>query len=174
MLKIKPVLVVFALLFLSPYIKAELQESKENYFSIAFEEKLAISTEQLNAQILKIEEWWHPGHTYSGKSENLFVDLKKRHCFCERLGNQGTVRHLDLVNYQPNKLIRFRGGLGPLQALPVNGVLDFTISAIDTKHSLLKVTYKVSSNSPQLKAWPSAVEQVLSEQIKRLVAKVNQ
>lgn len=131
--------------------RAELLESSGHYFSIAFEEKLPVSAEQLNKQILKIEKWWHPGHTYSGKSENLFIDLKKRSCFCERLGNQGIVRHLDLVNYQPNKLFRFRSGLGPLQSLPINGVLDFAITSTGENQSSLKVTYQVAGNTPELK-----------------------
>ncbi|TQV72949.1 hypothetical protein FLL45_15920 [Aliikangiella marina] len=172
MLKIKTKLLLIILIFFVPNAHAEILEANEHYFSIQFEEKLPVKVERLNKQILKIEYWWHPSHTYSGKSENLYIDLKKRHCFCERLGDQGIVRHLELVNYQPNKLIRLVGGLGPLQTIPVNGVLDFSMASNSDGTTTLKVTYQVSGAVPGLKAWPGPVEQVLKQQFERLVNKV--
>ena len=164
---------LLVLLFCSSGISAAVVDQQERYFAIKINQALAVSAEELNAQILQIDEWWNPDHTYTGDSNNLYIDLEKE-CFCERLPYGGYVNHLSLVYYQPGVLFRFVGGLGPLQSIPMNGVLELRIKPVSETQSLLEVSYLVGSNSPGLKNWAGPVNRVISEQISRLAKQVEQ
>lgn len=138
-----------------------------NNFDLRYEVKVNASLEKLTATFENVGTWWHPDHTFSGDSKNMSFD-KKSLCFCESLENGGFVRHLDWVFYQPGQKARFVGGLGPLQTLPVDGVLTFYFKSESKGESRLTVTYRVSSSGDRLKGWPKAVHQVLGEQVGRL------
>jgi len=151
--------------------RADVVEQQDNFFSIKYEKSLLVSAAQLNQQILDIASWWHPDHTYSGKSDNLYLDVKTERCFCERIEN-GFVSHLAVVYYQANHLLRLQGGLGPLQNIPVSGVMDIRLKKLDDNHTQLVLTYQVSGNIPALDKWAVPVNQVIGQQFSRLIAKV--
>ena len=158
--------ITFAL-FSSLALNAEVLKESPNSFDLTYEVKVNAGLGKLTSTFENINSWWHPDHTYSGKSENLTLD-RNRNCFCEVLENGGFVKHLDWVFYQPGKKARFVGGLGPLQTVPVDGVLTFDFKVGEKNTSLLTVTYSVISSEERLKGWSSAVNNVLGEQIKRL------
>ena len=166
--------VLILIAFISNPLSADVVQESEQYFELRFERTLSVSVDKLDHQILQIQSWWHPDHTYSGDSENLFLDVKKLGCFCERIGTEGLVRHLQVANYRPKSILRLTGGLGPLQSLPVSGVLDFTMTQNKSNTAQLVVTYKVSGSAPDLKSWVKPVNQVLGEQVDRLVKKVKE
>ena len=51
--------------------------------------------------IREIGEWWDPSHTFSGDSHNLSIEEKAGGCFCEKLADGGSVRHLVVLNLVP-------------------------------------------------------------------------
>jgi uncharacterized protein YndB with AHSA1/START domain len=115
-----------------------------------------------------IGEWWNPEHTYSGKSENLSIDVLNNGCFCEMLGNGGIVRHMTVVYANPGKALRLSGGLGPLQGMGAAGSLtwDFKPSSVGTA---IEMTYTVGGYAPGgLGSLAPAVDRVLAEQMDRL------
>jgi len=63
-----------------------------------------------------IGEWWNPEHTYSHDGRNLSIEEKPMGCFCEKLPNNGWVRHMEVVFLAPAKMLVMSGGLGPLQS----------------------------------------------------------
>lgn len=82
-------------------------------------------------------EWWNDGHTWSGNAENMYISAQANGCFCELLPElkdapegvrRGSARHMSVVQASPPNVLRMRGGLGPLQSEPVDGVLTITIS----------------------------------------------
>src|SRR5579863_8892937 len=77
-----------------------------------------------------IGKWWNPQHSYSGRSENLSIELRPGGCFCERLPNGGGVVHMTVVNLQPGKLLRLSGALGPLQSMGVAGSLSWSLTPV--------------------------------------------
>src|SRR5262245_53478787 len=63
----------------------------------------------------KLGTWWDSEHTYSGKSENMSLDVRPNGCFCEKLGAQSSIVHMTVIYADPGKILRMTGGLGPLQ-----------------------------------------------------------
>src|SRR5690242_1104075 len=51
--------------------------------------------------IHNVGDWWSPSHTFSRDSHNLSIEEKPMGCFCEKLPNQGSVRHMEVVFLAP-------------------------------------------------------------------------
>ena len=115
-----------------------------------------------------VAHWWNPSHTFSGNALNLSIDPAVGGCFCEKLANGGGVRHMVVVYADPGKVIRFQGGIGPMQALGVTGTMTWTISA-DGPGTKLEVVYAVGGYSPHgLQGMSVASDRVVGEQVTRL------
>ena len=112
--------------------------------------------------------WWNSQHTYSGKSENLVVELRAGGCFCEHWeGN--SIEHARVIYAVRDKHVRMEGGLGPLQDMAVAGILNWSIALKDTK-TVLTFTYRVRGADASLDKTAEIVDKVMGEQITRLVA----
>ncbi|WP_428028264.1 SRPBCC family protein [Altererythrobacter sp.] len=81
--------------------------------------------------------WWNSAHTWSGDSANLSLKPQAGGCFCERIPEdpdpkkitlEGSVEHMRVIQAFPEKVLRMRGGLGPLQSEPATGVLTIVLS----------------------------------------------
>lgn len=117
----------------------------------------------------RVGEYWHPDHTFSGSSANLYIEDRPGGCFCESLENDGFVRHLDVIVARPGSLLRLGGGLGPLGEHAVTGALSLALQAADGGTSLT-LTYRVSGHVPQgFATWAEPVSGVLRQQVERLV-----
>ena len=78
------------------------------------------------------------------------------------------MQHGQVVAVQPGRTLRVVASLGPLQELPVNGVLTFTIAMQETK-TILRLTYRVSgAPDAGLDKLAPAIDQVMGQQFKRL------
>jgi len=74
------------------------------------------------------------------------------------------------IYVQPNKLLRLSGALGPFQAMPVTGVMTYTLEpGADGKSTALTVEYAVSGGTGMDKIAPM-VDKVLAEQSASLKA----
>ena len=80
------------------------------------------------ALVHDIGQWWDPEHTFSGDSHNLSIEEKPMGCFCEKLPNQGGVRHMEVVRFAPGKTLVMTGALGPLQTMAVAANMTIQIS----------------------------------------------
>ena len=89
--------------------KAEVVESSDSGF-LARNEALinAAPLRVYSALTERIASWWDPAHTFSGDARNLSIDPKPGGCFCERLADNGGVRHLTVVLLSPGKEFRLR------------------------------------------------------------------
>jgi hypothetical protein len=124
--------------------------------------------EVYNKMYRDIGKWWSSDHTFSGKASNLSIDATAGGCFCEKLDDGGSVRHMMVVYADPGKMLRLQGGLGPLQALAVTGTItfSFTESGEDTK---LTCSYAVGGYSPGgIRKLAPIVDMVLGQQLKNL------
>ncbi len=72
--------------------------------------------------------WWSPSHTFTGDAANLYLEPRAGGCFCERLPNGGSARHLEVLLVAPGALIRMSGGLGPLQGHGVAGSMTWAFT----------------------------------------------
>lgn len=121
----------------------------------------------------RLGEWWNPSHSYSGKAANLVLDPRAGGCFCERTEDGGTVEHGRVVYAQPGQALRVHGALGPLQASGVSGSLTWTFEAVPGGTEIIQ-TYVVGGYIPGgADKLAAPVDQVMSEQLGRLAARLN-
>jgi hypothetical protein len=120
------------------------------------------------AALITPARWWDSQHTYSGNAANLTLDAKAGGCWCERLADGGSVLHLIVVYAAPGKGLRLRGGLGPLQAMGIEGALSFSLKGGNDATDLT-VTYAVGGYAKEgFDNLSKAVDGVLGEQVARL------
>ncbi|HVJ02553.1 MAG TPA: SRPBCC domain-containing protein [Sphingomonas sp.] len=108
--------------------------------------------------------WWDKAHSYSGDAANLSIDARPGGCWCEKIAGGG-VEHMRVVYVAANETLRMRGGLGPLQQMPVTGVLTITLKPVAAGTELV-ATYAVAG--PGLAALAAPVDAVLGSQWPRL------
>ena len=115
-----------------------------------------------------IDQWWSADHTWSGDASNLSTDMELGGCFCEKLPNGGEVEHLRLIFFSPGNEIRWKGALGPLQSMPVDGLMIWQIQPNEGKQ-VVTFTYHVWGNPPGgLAGIAPAVDGVIGEQLASL------
>jgi len=158
-------------LFLPSLVQAEVIYSSEQAFTVRHEVILENSRpDQVYKALFKdISKWWNSEHTWSGDAANLKIRTKKSAGLWEKLPQRGWVCHLRLIFWQKNKLLRFEGGLGPLQGTAVQGKMDWKIESAEKGASRLVLTYQVwGPPSASLQNLASPVDQVLGGQVRRL------
>ena len=148
---------------------ATTSEVSASGFVSTFREEVEATPAEAWTAITQVGRWWDSGHTYSGDASNLSLDAVAGGCWCERWDGN-SVEHMRVVQALRAKTLRLEGGLGPLQARAVNGVLTFGLAANGAK-TTLTVTYRVrGSPDAGLDKVAEAVDGVLAEQVKRLAA----
>lgn len=137
-------------------------------FTIEHKARIAATPQAVWAVLVRPAEWWSPAHSYSGAAANLSLDPRPGGCWCEALPGGGGVEHMRVVYAAPGDTLRMRGGLGPLQALPVSAVLTVTLRAVPGGTDAV-LHYAVAG--PQLEPLAAPVDAVLAEQFGRLRAR---
>jgi len=117
------------------------------------------------------QKWWSKDHTYSDDSANLYLDPQATGCFCEKLPGKGSVEHAHVVYAQPPRVLRMVGGLGPLQAEAVSGVLTFKLDPEGGAATKVTLSYVVSGRVRSgAEAMAVTVDRVLALQLAGLKA----
>lgn len=138
-------------------------------FVVTHRKEVKATPQQVFEAIGRIDKWWNGAHSYSGQASNLGLDLNAGGCFCERWDG-GSVLHATVVYVAKGSAVRLIGGLGPLQALPVNAVLTFGTGVVEGK-TMLNVTYRVGGNAEAaLDKLAGPVDGVIGEATARLIA----
>jgi len=115
-----------------------------------------------------VGDWWSPAHTFSGDAHALTIDNRAPGCFCERLPNLGTARHMEVVMAAPGEKLVMRGAMGPLQSMAVTGAMTIDLSP-DAGGTKLVATYAAGGYVPAgFNTWAARVDSVLTEQFTRL------
>jgi len=164
----RAVLLTLALLFAGP-LSAELTQSTEQGFTV--EHGITTAAEPYVAWrtlTAHIDQWWNPAHSWSGEAARLYMKTERGGCFCERLPDGGFAEHLRIIYLAPGEEIRFEGGLGPLQTMPVQGRMTWKIEPTESG-STIRFTYRVFGHPEGgLAAIAPAVDGVIGEQLQRL------
>ncbi|MFN3191908.1 MAG: hypothetical protein ACE361_15460 [Aureliella sp.] len=148
---------------------AEVRSAKPDGFSIAIKVESPLEADAtFRALVDDFAKWYDASHSYSGKAENLSLDLK-RHCMFEKLPNGGFVRHMEIAYYHPNqRVIRLLGGLGPLQEMGVTGALTFAVKPAEGGGASTMLTYRITgADDQELNKIAPIVDQVLEGQMGR-------
>ena len=134
---------------------------------------MAAAPAQAWAAMLEPAGWWNGEHTYSGDPNNMWIELRPGGCFCERIpASGGEIEHMRVVYVAPPSTLRMTGGLGPLQAEAVTGVLTVTL-APDGDMTRITWDYVVGGymRTPMAGLAP-LVDQVVGEQLLRLATRL--
>ncbi|MBZ5610270.1 MAG: ATPase [Acidobacteriia bacterium] len=163
-------LVAASLLALAPAAATpEVVDSSSGGFTVKTTLNIhAAPAEVYHRLIRNIGDWWNPRHSFSGDSHNLSIEEKVMGCFCEKLPNQGGVRHMEVVFLAPGQRLVMSGALGPLQPLAATATMTIALSAVEggTK---LEVTYAVAGYLPAgMNSFAGPVDSVVAEQFTRL------
>lgn len=138
-------------------------------FLVTHRHEVRATPQQIYEAIGRIGRWWNDVHSYSGHASNMTLNLAAGGCFCESWeGN--SVQHAQVIQARRGSLVRLQGALGPLQPLPVNAILTFSISTSGDK-TLLTVTYNVAGNADAaLDKLAGPVDSVIGEAAERLAS----
>jgi hypothetical protein len=145
----------------------KVQDSASTGFTIKQTYNVGAAPDEVYRRFVRVGEWWNSAHTFSGDAHNLSIEEKAMGCWCEKLPGGGAVRHMQVVNFAPGRLLRFTGGLGPLQAMAATGAftVQFTAAEGGTR---VDVTYAVTGYSPAgLNTLAPVVDSVFTEQLTR-------
>jgi uncharacterized protein YndB with AHSA1/START domain len=147
---------------------AKVESSTPDGFVSASSATLSLSPAAVWAALVNWGVWWDTAHTYSGKPGVLKLEVKPGGLLQEQWDG-GQAWHAQVVNALPPSLLRLHGGFGPLQSLPVNAVLDFTLKP-EGNGTRLAMTYRVAGSPvSKLDALAAPVDAVMSAGFARLV-----
>ena len=146
---------------------AEVVSASTNGFEVRETVNLVVPPEIAWTSFGNVRAWWNPEHTYSGKAENLSLNLALGGCFCERFPKGGGIEHLRVTYIDPGKRVLLTGALGPLLYEATAGVMDVQVKST-AGGSQLTLDFRAAgfANGGADKLAP-LVDQVLSEQLKR-------
>ncbi len=147
--------------------QASVVSSANTGFEVRHSVNLVVPTDIAFSAFGEIGRWWDKGHTYSGDSANMSLELAPGSCFCERLPAGGGIEHMRVAYVKPGERVVLTGALGPLLFEAVNGVMDVKVERI-AGGSRVTMSYKASgfANGGAAKLAP-LVDQVLAEQMRR-------
>ena len=160
---------------------AEVTLQSENALVVSHAVEIAAAKRDVWKALITPAKWWSSDHTWSGDAANLYLDSQATGCFCEKLPKpadapadqrMGSVEHMHIIFADPqNGILRMRGGLGPLQSEPVDGVWTIMLKPGENGGTRLEWNYAVTGLL-RLKGeqMAPAVDMVLGQQLARLAA----
>ena len=166
-----------ALLGCSGVAQAEVVASSEDGFVTRDSAIVDATPMQVWLALISPGKWWNDAHTWSGDAANMTLKPQAGGCFCERIPEnvdadrvtlEGSVEHMRVIQAFPERALRMRGGLGPLQSEPVSGVLTIVISEAEKGTQIVweyvvggYMRYEVGTIAP-------AVDGVMTQQLNGL------
>jgi hypothetical protein len=158
----------FATALSAPAINADVTQPSPGLTLFSFQLHAKGNAASAYAAVTHPETWWNGEHSYSGDAANMTLDPVAGGCWCEKLPAGGSVQHMRVVAAIPGSLLRLTGGLGPLQAQPMTGVMTWSFKDDPAGGSTIDFKYRMAGASDLPANWPQAVNGVLTEQLQRL------
>jgi hypothetical protein len=161
-------LILASVLAISGPASAEVVSADPHGFEVRETVNLVVPPNTAWAAFVDVGSWWDAEHTYSGKSENLSLDLVPGGCFCERLPGGGGVEHMRVSYVDPGKQhLVLTGALGPLLYEAVTGVMDVQVKRIAGGAQVVLDYRAAGFAAGGADKLAPAVDGVLTEQMKR-------
>jgi uncharacterized protein YndB with AHSA1/START domain len=160
-----------AALLLATPAHAEVKSATETGFEVSRTLTIKASPAQVYRALGLPSQWWSKAHTYSGDARNLSMVLRAGGCFCEKIpAGGGTVEHARVVYARPDKLLRVKGSLGPLQSEGVSGALTWALKAVPGGTEVTQNYVVGGYIRSGARGFAAPVDQVLGEQLGGLKA----
>ena len=118
---------------LAPAVAARVVDASPAGFTVENSRIVPVDADTAwRALVEDVDRWWPKDHSWWGGEATLSVDPVAGGCFCERSADgQRSARHLVVVFAEPGKLLRLAGGLGPLQGMGVDGVMEWRLAPVE-------------------------------------------
>lgn len=160
---------IAASIFSPPGARGEVVDSSALGFTVRNVVQISAAPESVYVSLVRdVGSWWNPVHTFSGDARNLSINAAAGGCFCERLKNGGSVRHMTVVYANPGSVLRLEGGLGPMQPMGVAGSMTWSLVK-SGEGTTLELRYSVGGYNPHgLQSLAVASDFMLKEQLGRL------
>ncbi len=159
---------VLATLSATSIANAEIVQSAPDHFTLRHEGYSTLSPDQMWDRLIDPASWWHPDHTYSGKSENLSFDPKAGGLWQENW-DKGSVTHGEVLIILDGQKIVMDAPFGPLSELAVQTVWTITLSAHETGTKVVFAEIVNGSLQSDLEDMAKAVDFVKTEAMTRLI-----
>ncbi|MBS0481518.1 MAG: SRPBCC family protein [Proteobacteria bacterium] len=162
-------------------VQAEVVAQSDTGFVVSLSADVPAAQSAVWNALIAPAKWWSAEHTWSGDAANLYIDAQASGCFCEKIPRpadapadqrMGSAEHMHVIFADPQRgLLRLRGGLGPLQSEPVDGVWTVTLKAAEPGRTRIEWDYAVTGLM-RMKGDQIApmVDKVMGEQLRRLAA----
>lgn len=163
-------LFVVALLGWPAWVQAEVKDASAGGFTIENSRVVGVDAQAAWAALVNdIDFWWPRDHTWWGKASRLEIQPRAGGCFCETDGER-QARHMVVVFVDPGRLLRMTGGLGPLQGMGLQGVMEWRLEPAGDKSgkegTRITLFYRAGGYTPDdLSAFAPVVDQVQALQL---------
>jgi uncharacterized protein YndB with AHSA1/START domain len=148
---------------------AEVKDATASGFTVENSEVVPVDADVAwKALVHDIDRWWPKDHSWWGTESRLSIDARPGGCFCEIAGTR-MARHMAVVFVDPGKTLRMTGGLGPLQGMGVDGVLEFRLAPADDGGTRITMFYRAGGYTPDdLSEFAPVVDKVQAQQLNGL------
>lgn len=141
---------------------AKVESTTSSGFVSVHEGEVALAPADAYAKFLLVGQWWKGEHSYSGDAANMTMTAAPGGCWCEAVPG-GFVQHMAVVNAMPGERLVLSGGLGPLQAMGVQGAMTVSFTKTETG-THVSLRYAVGGYDPDgFAQLPDAVDAVMAE-----------
>ncbi|MBK9493320.1 MAG: hypothetical protein BWZ07_01701 [Alphaproteobacteria bacterium ADurb.BinA280] len=146
--------------------RAEVLDQNAAGFTLQQQIVVPVSSERAwEALVNDVGLWWPSDHTWWGDARKLSIEPLANGCFCERDG-QRQAAHMRVVFVDPPTTLRLVGGLGPLQGMGMDGVLEFSLQAQGEQSTAVRMRYRAGGYvSEDLSQLVPVVDQVQGLQL---------
>jgi len=162
---------------ISAPLAAEVVETNATGFVTRDTARVAATPLETWLALIKPGDWWNDNHSWSGDASNMTLVPQAGGCFCEAIPGDdadggfamdGSSTHMTVIQAFPLRVLRMRGGLGPLQGEPATGILTITLKEIEGG---TRVLWEYNVGGPMrfdISEISGAVDGVMSQQLQGL------
>lgn len=118
---------------LAPAAAARVVDSSPAGFTIENARDVPVDADTAwHALVDDVDRWWPKDHSWWGGESTLSIESVAGGCFCERTADgRRSARHMVVLFAEPGKLLRLGGGLGPLQGMGIQGVMEWRLEPVE-------------------------------------------
>ncbi|MDH7453925.1 SRPBCC domain-containing protein [Luteimonas composti] len=159
---------------LSPAARAEVLDAAPAGFTVENSGVVPVDAGAAWAALVgQVDAWWPKDHSWWGAEGRLSIEPRVGGCFCEVAGDR-QAEHLRVVFVDPGRRLRMSGGLGPLQGMGLDGILEFRLEPADSGDGAatrITLHYRVGGYSPDdIGQFAPVVDRVQAAQLGGLLA----
>lgn len=168
-----------SLAIMSAPLAAEVVETRDDGFVTRDTASVAATPLETWLALIRPGDWWNDDHTWSADASNMTLVPQAGGCFCEKVPGEdgedgfsldGSVQHGTVIQAYPLRVLRIRGGLGPLQGEPASGIITITLKEIEGGTRILWEYNVGGSMRFEIPMISEAVDGVMTQQLHGLQA----